>query len=51
MGTPHFEEGGLGGGVGPLTCPPVGTWARPSMTILAAFAALIWVVLTPERPY
>ena len=37
--------------MGPLTCPPVGTWARASMTVLAAFAALIWVVLKPPRPH
>ena len=64
MGTPYFGRGGpgernpgpesltrLGGHVGPLTCPPVGTWARASMTVLAAFAALIWVVLKPPRPH
>ncbi len=37
--------------MGPLICPPVGTCARASMTVLAAFAALIWVVLKPPRPH
>jgi hypothetical protein len=61
MGTSHFERGGPGEcnpgpesstvawevASGALTCPPVGTWARAFMTVLAAFAALIWVVLKP----
>ena len=60
MGTPYFGRGGLGPGIvdprlggrlGPLTCPPVGTWARAALTVLAAFAVLIWVVLKPARPH
>lgn len=65
MGTPHLGRGGpgernsgpeslpprLGGRVGPLTCPTVGTWAQAAMTVMAAFAALIWVVLKPPRPH
>jgi hypothetical protein len=61
MGTPHFGRGGLGERnsdpesftiawdveSGPPTCAPVGTGARAFMTVLAAFAALIWVVLKP----
>jgi hypothetical protein len=65
MVTPRFGRGGPGEGnpgpesltlawevaSGPLTCPPVGTWARASMTVVAALAALIWVVLKPTRPH